>query len=677
MIALKPFNRIAAILCLCLLNHLCPAQGKAKDTWGKISSADFETPANSPVIDSSTSAIILSDYGIANFVGNKNGWFSNVYKRHTRIKILNKKAIGLASVKIEYYSAGDDPDKLSDIQAVAYNLENGQVVATRLDSKDIFEDRIDKEYSSKKFSIPGVKDGSIIEYTYKVTSEHLHIPSWAFQWQEYPCLNSEFQVEIPQTMYYVFVRQGVHPFAVDKGSDGNLSYRVSRKVGSGLVSTDDEMTVSANTVKHDWVMKNVPAFGSERYLSTPANYIDKIEFQLSKTYDGQDYHDQSNNWATATENLLKREDFGGSLDADNTWLDASIDKITAGSTNTLEQARAIYYYLSQHFTCTDHYDPYIKTNLHDAVKKNSGTVGDVNLLLVSMLRRRGINADPVLLSTREFGFNLATYPILQRLNYVIARVRIDGKTFYLDAAYPQLGFGQLAGNCYNGHARVISKQDSCSLWFWADSLREGKVTMVLITSSDKGFEGAWQSTLGKEESYEVRRKVAEHGEESYFKSIQTAYGDDCDISNSGIDSLERPEDPVKVHYDFVVKESSGAGILYFNPVMGDGWHENPFKAADRKYPVEMPYSMDETYVFSMQIPAGYAVEELPKSTKVAFNGDQGYFEYLVGQSGEMLQLRCRVKLNRATFQPEDYSPLREFFGYIVKKENEQIVLKKK
>jgi hypothetical protein len=111
-------------------------------------------------------------------------------------------------------------------------------------------------------------------------------------------------------------------------------------------------------------------------------------------------------------------------------------------------------------------------------------------------------------------------------------------------------------------------------------------------------------------------------------------------------------------------------------MFGDARRENPFKAAERKYPVEMPYATDDLYVFSMEIPEGYVVDELPKSAKVAFNEDQGLFEYLVGRQDNLIQLRCHLKLIKANFPAEDYSSLRDFFAYIVKKENEQIVLKK-
>jgi len=662
------------------MNTLCSAQGKAKEQWGKIGPADFEPP-HSALIDSNASAVIIADEGSTNYVGSKTGWFSYVFTRHTRIKILNKKAYSgddnISRVELYLQGRNEHRDKLSRVDAVTYNLENGQVVQTRLADKDIFQTKLDKETTEAKFSLPGVKECSIIEYTYTITSDRwYHIPAWQFQWQEYPCLHSQFQVEIPQTLRFMFVRQGVHALSVDKGSAGNASFRIQRDDHSDYTGTKEEH-FSISTVKHTWTMQDVPAFGEELYLTTPKNYLDAIEFQLVGTNDGETTDDFYNSWAKANEGLLRREDFGGALSTENDEVDALADKIGGDATTSLARAKSVYYYVSQHFTCTDHHDAYITTNLRDLLKSNNGTVGDINLLLIAMLRRKGFTADPVMLSTRDKGFNLVSYPVLSRLNYVVVRLTVDGRIYYLDAAHPQLGFGQLAGDCYNGHARVISKQDSCSIWFWADSLKENKMTMVLLASTDKGLEGSWQSTLGTQESFLVRRDVKQGGEEKYFKDIQTEYGSTIGITAGGIDSLDQPENPVKVHYNFSLNAVSGEPMIYLNPIIGDGWHNNPFKAADRKYPVEMPYTIDETYIFSMAVPNGYVVEETPKSTRVAYNGDQGSFEYLVQPSADQIQLRCRLKLNKATFLPEDYASLRDFFAYVVKKENEQIVLKKK
>ncbi|MBN9380085.1 MAG: DUF3857 domain-containing protein [Chitinophagaceae bacterium] len=671
MILLRPAVLIAFILFLCFPQRYCAAQDKSKIQFVKPGPGDFQ---RSDAGDSS-SAVILSDYGSVYFIGNEKGWFSHVFQRHTRIRIINKKAFDLATVSIRLNTNNDDAEKADHITATTYNNENGVVTESQLDKKDIFSDRKDKNHIEMRFTLPAVKEGSIIEYAYSVTSDYNYFPGWEFQSIEYPCLYSEFEVEIPQTLVYVFVKQGIHSFAVDKGSQGRGSYRVGQKNNTGLVTTSNDLYVNANTVKHRWVMKDIPAFRAEKYISTPRNYLDKIEFQQSSWYDGQEYHDVTNNWKKATEELLKREDFGRPLYENTEWLDEWLNKITANISDPLLQAKAIYYYLQEHLTCTSYYDKFIRTNLRDVLKKNSGTVGDLNLLLLAMLRQKGFTADPVLLSTREFGFNLAKYPIMERLNYVVGRLKLRDTVYYLDIAHPQLGFGQLASGCYNGHARIISDRDSGSVYFEADSLREKRTTMVFISNGEKGLEGSYQALFGPVESYRVRERVSEIGEKEYFKRIRTSYGEDADISHTHIDSLDKKEEPVTVRYEIDLKQS-GASMIYLTPFFGDVLRENPFKAADRKYPVEMPYAADQLYLFNMEVPAGYVVEELPKSARVAFNGDQGSFEYLVAHQDNMIQLRCRLKLNRAYFSPDDYASLRDFYAFIVRKEAEQIVLKK-
>ena len=61
---------------------------------------------------------------------------------------------------------------LSAVAASTYNLENGQVSATQLDKQDIYTTRTDRRHSEKKFTLPAVKEGSIIEYTYTITSDY-------------------------------------------------------------------------------------------------------------------------------------------------------------------------------------------------------------------------------------------------------------------------------------------------------------------------------------------------------------------------------------------------------------------------------------------------------------------------------------------------------------------------
>ena len=669
------------LLIVFLSSYSVFAQQKTPVDFGKVTTADFVIPSNT-VTDSSTAAVIIADLGNTTFKGNDKGWVSYIFKRKTRIKILNKKAFELATVKIHLYTDGDNREKLQNIAATSYNLENGTVVATKMEKSDLFADKIDKNRVEQKFTLPAVKENTIIEYSYTVYSDfYFNIPEWSFQNNDYPCLWSEYEVNIPSLVGYIFSKRGVHPFYVDKADDGHENYLIRKTSDDARgVAGNDMMSISASTVKHRWVMKDIPAFYVENYLFSPDNYIDKIEFQLAQTFDGQTVHPVKNTWTKATEDMLKEKDFAAFFtDQDgNNWLDKPLATIVK-SGDQLQQAKEIFYYLTGNFTCTNYHSKYIKTSLQDVMKNRKGNVGEINLLLTDMLLRKQITAAPVVLSTREYGYNYASYPVLGRLDYVICKVTIDDKVYYLDASRPNLGFGHLPPNCYNGHARVIGLQDSASVYFLADSLREFQNILVnIVNDADgkSGLTGSYSNSPGYMDSYLLRAALNETGQKKYFDNMQAAAGDELQITETGIDSLKDPENPVKVNVGFNIK-TAATDIIYFSPILWGDMKTNPFSAAVRKYPVEMPYPMNQVYSFTMETPAGFVVDEIPKSARVSFNDGEGYFEYLIQKTQDLIQLRVTIRMKKAYFPPEEYNSLRDFFGYIVKKESEQIVFKKK
>jgi hypothetical protein len=209
-------------------------------------------------------------------------------------------------------------------------------------------------------------------------------------------------------------------------------------------------------------------------------------------------------------------------------------------------------------------------------------------------------------------------------------------------------------------------------------MKESKMTMVFITKGEKGgLTARLTTTPGFNEACDLRSDIKTSGTDDLLKHVKAGYTEGISVANLEVDSLLKPDEPLQVAYDLQIDPDPTADIFYFNPMMGEAYKENPFKSADRKYPVEMPFAMDELYILNMEIPDGYEVDELPKSAKVLFNEDQGIFEYLIAKGADKIQFKSRIRLNQANFKPEDYAALRDFFGYIVKKQSEQIVFKKK
>jgi hypothetical protein len=320
---------------------------------------------------------------------------------------------------------------------------------------------------------------------------------------------------------------------------------------------------------------------------------------------------------------------------------------------------------------------YTDQPLKNILKAKKGSEVEINLLLVAMLRKAGLSADPLMLSTKSHGYVLSVYPIMDKFNYVVCRTAIEGKTIYLDASRPRLGFGRLSWECYNGHARVIN-QEATPVELSSDSLNNTKITSLTFFSDDKGdISGKMQQLPGYYESYSLRNRIKEKGADELFKDISKAFGEGVDLSNIQIDSLEKYDQPLQLNYDVALKLEKD-DIIYLNPMFGEGYKENPFKSATRSYPVEMPYAFDEIYVFRIDVPPGYEVDELPKSARVNFDEEgKSFFEYIIGNSQGVISFRSRIKLTRSYYLAEEYEILREFFNMIVNKHNEQIVFKKK
>jgi hypothetical protein len=444
------------------------------------------------------------------------------------------------------------------------------------------------------------------------------------------------------------------------------------------VSESKSYSMSGTSNEYRWAKKSVPALHEEPFTTSIDNYNTRVSFQLNyfQWNAENERHDHMINWTQASKTLLKDEDFGLALDRENNWMSGELNGIVSGASSDYDKSYQIFAYIRANFKATSDQGLFVHSSLKEVFKKREGNVAEINLLLTAMLRKAGIRADPVILSTRDNGIANTGYPLISEYNYVICLVYADNKYIYLDASQSYNGFGQLPASCYNGWAHVINETTPIPVELSADSIREASVTTVIIFTDDKGkSSGAFKTILDKDESYSLREEISRSSLKTYEKKIQSEQGADVSIENLSIDSLKKYEFPLTVNYDFELKNIN-ADILYFNPMMGEGYKTNPFKSMDRHYPVEMSHQIEETYLLNMDIPNGYQVDEMPKSVRVNYNETEGQFEYLIQKGETNIQMRVHLKLKKAFFPVDEYSTLRDFFTFVVKKEGEQIVFKK-
>ncbi|HEY6900141.1 MAG TPA: transglutaminase-like domain-containing protein, partial [Puia sp.] len=478
---------------ICLSSSLLRAQSARPDmTFGSVTAESWAAGTDS------SAAIILFDHGEIRYDDSYHaGRLGVVYERHTRILLLRHDALRLASLTLSNARKGDA--LIDEFKGATYNLENGSVAVTRLDKSNIFTEK-NAEAEIEKVAFPNAKEGSIIEYRYRILYPGINfIPTWRFQGM-YPERWSEYDISVPRFYDFAVRFQGHQKFVLDSTIvyDGN---------GTPII-------------RRIWALQDVPPLEkAEPYTTTIKNHLSLIEFQLASVQHNGIATTYSTTWPQLIHELLKNDNFGAGLDDHNRWMDDEVKRITAGAGGPAEALRRIYAYVRDQFSCTQAERIYLSQPIRKTWdEKRGASIADLNLLLTALCRHQGWNAAPVILSSRANGYAHDGYPLVSEYNYVIARVLLDGKQYLLDASKPYLGFGQLPELCYNGWGRAIdSTHDRIALF--PDSIRESRRTVVVLANSDSGYTGTYTRRAGTFESMNLRNQLKKASPEAFFENL--------------------------------------------------------------------------------------------------------------------------------------------------------------
>jgi len=647
------FKRYLAAMAFLFFGNLVYAQDTLSREFGKVTLADFRQGTSS--MDTGASALILMDIGKTYFDLSRSAFanYDAVYTRFTRIKILDKRGIKSGTFEIPLriirLKIGES---ITDLRGTTYNLENGNIVASKLEESSIYTDNFNQYFSIKKFSMPELKAGSVFELTYTIRTAFTSIRSWNFQY-EYPCLWSEYEVDLNSNMNYRVTTKGSLPFYISTSAIGK-----------------------DKTQQYRWVKKDVAALVHEDYVSSMKNFIESVSFRYG-SFNIKNDRDNRQAWEKISEDFLLRNELNENAEYTNPWIDSELGKIVGNETDKKKIARKIYTYVRDNFNCVNHNAVSARHTLKQIFDNRAGSEVEINLLLMMFLRHEKIIAYPAVMSTRENGYSELEYPFMEEYNYLVCVVYEEGQEIPLDASRPHLAYGRLLDDCYNGGMRILNESDPKLVRMTPDSLLEKEVTNLFIVNDDKGlFTGSVTITYGINKSYAIREEVRKNSKKEYFSKKLVSDFEGLSIQNPDFDGLDDEETPLVMHYDLDFNDFQKLKVIYFNPFKGTSFIRNPFVSPERVYPVEFPYKQDHIILVSMDIPKGFLVDELPKSTRIKLNENQGLFEYVVQQNPDNIQMQIRLRLNKTVFPPEDYTSLREFFNDVVKKESEQIVFKR-
>lgn len=615
-----------SLLSLALFTFAATA-AKAPMKYGKPEPAELEMTVYTP--DSSASAVVLCNWGYFNALQLQ-------FVHQIRIKILKETGKEHGNF---FVPAGEN----TDVRGQVVNMENGKPVVTKLTKEGIFIERVTRSLYRARVAMPNVKAGSVIdvEFFYKGLPYY-----WEFQ-RSIPVKHSELELE-------------------------DSPYVTFRKNMTGYIPL-------SSTSSNKWTADNVPAFLPEAYINNYENYLSRMQIEVQSIHvPGVLYKDYATSWEAVTNTLNTSSEFGHQINSPNLYLNDLEREIKKTAKTPTERLQKAYEAMKQFKWNKSQTIWPSNGGIAYAFNKKNGNCADINMSLLSLLRKLDIEAYPLLLSTRDNGI-IPPYSVsFDILNYFAVKAVIDSSTYVLDATDEYLPLNMLPDRAINGKALVVLKNGH----EWTDLTPAKKDKSFDIINCDLAEDGTingdWMQIKNDYSAYYQRKKFRSYNsEDEYLKSIESKYSGLSieNYSNTGMDSIENTlNEKLKIIYKN--KAQKVGNQMMINPFLFDKLRENPFKADDRVYPVDFTTASEERINLTLRIPKGWQVLQIPKSVRMALPDKSASILFSSAVIDGMVQISYKLNINKPIFIQNEYKDLKTFFDELVKKQSEMIVLQK-
>jgi hypothetical protein len=574
---------------------------------------------------------------------------------HIAIKIYKDKGLSEADIKLRYISYQND-ENIKEIKAMTYNLDgSGKLVTTELDKKSIYGKPINKMIAEKIFTFPEVKTGSVIEYFYKEEGTvGTGLKNWNFQ-KSIPVRFSRYILSIPENI------------------------EISSQDICTLPVVSDFKKEHGNNIRI-FSMQNIPALRDEPYITCEDDYLQRVESRpIAITYSNGQRTSLGRSWPSIVRELMEDPDFGQQLTRNiprTDDLEDSLKKV-AGS---YEKMAMIFRYVRNNMVWNGRSNIWALNGVKSAWKEKKGTAGEVNLILINLLRDAGLEARPVLVSTRENGIINTLSPGFDQFDKVMAYVNIDDHNYVLDATDKYASPKLIPWEVMYSEGLIIEKYETYN-WGWKllwDEKQSFRDIIIIIASIDEKGEMAGNASIVNYDYSRARRLPdLKKGKDKFIDKYFTSQNPGIKVDSVSIENEETDTLPLVENLRFVKKLNSSGQYKYFTTNLFTGLEKNLFTADYRFSDIFFGANQDYTITAQINIPEGYVFDELPKNIKMMMPDTSIVLTRLLQVTDGVLSMRTRLEFKKPYYKVDDYQNFREFYKKLFEFLSEQIVIKKK
>jgi hypothetical protein len=619
-----------------------------------------ELQMNQYPLDSSASAVVLDEFGEVYFGYSEYKMYVEV---HRKIKILKKEGFEKADLSIPLWRYERRDAKLELFEGKTHYLEDGKMRNSIIDKKTVFYEKHPNYYLAK-FALPNAMVGSIIEVRYIVSGyPNYKLYPWRFQ-SDIPKVKSEFWAEIPANFVYHASLQGLLKLSLNENSLVKQCFS----------------TADCSLLKFG--MKDIPAFKTEEYMAHKSNYESAINFELSEVrlFDGR-VDRVAKEWRDVEEELDQDEDFGVQIKKAKSIFKSDVEALTAGVADPLEKAKKIYEWMKSQFMADTGFSEsrFAANGAAKTYETKKGNEADINLCLLGALQSIGLNAKPLILSTRDNGFPNRLYPTQTDYNYVVAHLTIGESSYLLDATDDYLPFGLIPEKCLNDKGRLLIRGNPLEIDLMPKAKEKSITTLNLKVNEEGGMVGAIQVNSIDYSGVAKRKEIkANSNRQDYLAALIKKWTIN-NIQNYEVANLDDVEKPLieKMEISFDANGASNTQQIYLNPFLKGSWTDNPFKSKERIFPLDFGKAQEEVNLINIEYPANYQLEEISKNVLLTLPNKGGKFFLNYNNVGNKLNISFSLSLTKSVYDATEYQYLRELYSQIIQLRQTDLVLVKK
>lgn len=647
--------------------------------FGKVSDDEIKQTAHH--LDPEAQAAILYKKGKVSLQYNL-GW-EYVYDFEARIKIYNQEGYDYATVEVPLFGLGAERNEiLSHFRGFTHNEEDGKTVRERVRNSNIFDEVFNEFWNRKKITFPNVKAGSVLEFTYKITSPYIRsLPVFEFQ-EQIPVDFAEYTLELPEYLGYKTFSNGFFPvkresetinkhftFAYEDFSQKNEN-RPSLSLRTEHASEIQEQTI----IKYTAI--DVPKLVQEEYINSYKNYASSIRNELEwMRMPGGPLETFSRTWEDIAKDVYERKRFGGELNTSK-YFEKDLQVVLKDALSQTDKALAVFNYVQDRMTWNGNYNIFTNSGVKEAYREQVGNVGEINLMLTAMLRQAGLKANPVLVSTKSNGIPL--FPTRTGFNYLISAVEVGNTIILLDATSKYSAPNVLPERTLNWFGRLIRDEVNIqSIELMPDTPSRRIVNMDVNLNPDGSIEGKYRLAQTDHFALRFRERHASKSETFYLDELEKRMGD-MEISEYSIQNKTDVYKPVVESFSFTKEQAFDiiGGKLYISPLFFETTVNSPFIAETRVYPIDFSHPRSFNYLINISIPDGYKIESIPESVIYELPNGLGDFRFMISNTEGAIQLRVSQDIKTALVSAEFYDTLRDYFSALVAKQAEKVILSK-